>query len=148
MCRRQGWHKPVDPGAPFSDTISSALNLQNMRIQYARLFEKSAVIGGKPLLWLPLPTVPLRPGRPMTPSQYARSVGPLVSIERTGQPPLLFPESRATRGRRGAAVGLERKPLYVDLSSVAIAKRFDIKSAARKAVAQLPSLYAKYLRTD
>ena len=41
------------------------------KIRYAGVFEEGAVIGGQPLLWLPLPTVPLRRGRPMTPSQYA-----------------------------------------------------------------------------
>jgi Family of unknown function (DUF6441) len=49
------------------------------KIRYAGVFEEGAVIGGRPLLWLPLPSVPLRRGRPMAPSQYARSVGPLVA---------------------------------------------------------------------
>jgi hypothetical protein len=118
------------------------------KIRYAGVFEEGAVIGGKPLLWLPLPTVPLRRGRPMTPSQYARTVGPLVTIERPGRPPLLFPKPRAGRRGRRAAVDAERKPLYVGLSTVAIAKRFDIKGAAQKAAAQLPSLYAKHLKAD
>jgi Family of unknown function (DUF6441) len=118
------------------------------KIRYAGVFEEGAIIGGKPLLWLPLPSVPLRRGRPMTPSQYARSVGPLVSVERPGKPPLLFAKPRAGRRHRRAALAVDGKPLYVGLSSVAIAKRFDIKGAAQKAAAQLPSLYAKHLRTD
>jgi Family of unknown function (DUF6441) len=119
------------------------------KIRYAGVFEEGAVISGQPLLWLPLPNVPLRRGRPMTPSQYARSIGPLVSVQRPGGPPLLFPKPRSGRGRRRrAAVGVERKPLYVGLSSVAIAKRFNIKGAAQNAAAQLPSLYAKHLRAD
>jgi hypothetical protein len=118
------------------------------KIRYAGVFEDGAVIGGQPLLWLPLAGVPLRRGRPMTPAQYARSVGPLVSVERPGKPPLLFAKPRVTRrGRRGDASG-ERKPLYVGLPSVAIAKRFDIKGAAQKAAAQLPTLYAKNLKAD
>jgi uncharacterized protein DUF6441 len=119
------------------------------KIRYAGLFEEGAVISGQPLLWLPLPNVPLRRGRPMTPSQYARSIGPLVSVQRPGGPPLLFPKYRSGRGRRRrATVGAERKPLYVGLSSVAIAKRFNIKGAAQNAAAQLPSLFAKHLRAD
>jgi hypothetical protein len=83
------------------------------KIRYAGVFEEGAVIYGQPLLWLPLPNVPLRRGRPMTPSQYARSIGPLVSVQRPGGP-LLFPKPRSGRGRRRrAAVGAERKPLYV-----------------------------------
>ena len=116
------------------------------KIRYAGVFEEGAVISGQPLLWLPLPNVPLRRGRPMTPSQYARSIGPLVSVQRPGGPPLLFPKPRSGRGRRRrAAVGAERKPLYVGLSSVAISKRFNIKGAAQNAAAQLPSLFAKHL---
>jgi hypothetical protein len=52
------------------------------KIRYAGVFEEGVVIGGQPLLWLPLPNVPLRRGQPMTPSQYARSIGPLVSVQR------------------------------------------------------------------
>src|SRR4051812_27090966 len=112
------------------------------KIRYAGVFEEGAVIGGQPLLWLPLPNVPLRRGRPMTPSQYARSVGPLVSVQRPGAPPLLFPKQRKGRRRRGSSTA-ERKPLYVGLSSVAIAKRFNIKGAAQNAAAQLPSLFER-----
>ena len=132
---------------PQGDSLRPAAFLFH-KIRYAGVFEEGAVIGGKPLLWLPLPNVPLRRGHPMTPSQYARSVGPLVSVERPGRPPLLFPANRSKRGRRRAAAVAERKPLYVGLSSVAIVKRFDIKGAAQKAAAQLPALYAKHLRTD
>ncbi len=132
---------------PQGDSMRPAAFLFH-KIRYAGVFEEGAVIGGKPLLWLPLPNVPLRRGRPMTPSQYARSVGPLVSVERPGRPPLLFPGSRSKRGRRRAVAAADRKPLYVGLTSVAIAKRFDIKGAAQKAAAQLPSLYAKHLRSD
>lgn len=81
----------------------------------------------------------------MTPSQYVRSVGPLVSVQRPGSPPLLFPKYRAKRSRRRAAESLGRKPLYIGLSAVHIAKRFDIKDAVQKAAAQVPALYARHL---
>ena len=118
------------------------------KIRYAGVFEEGAVIRGQPLLWLPLGNVPIRRGRPMTPSQYVRSVGPLVSVQRPGSPPLLFAKYRAKRSRRRAAESLSRKPLYIGISSATIAKRFDIKGAAQQAAAQLPTLYAKHLRTD
>lgn len=119
------------------------------KISYARVFEEGAVIQGKPMLWLPLPGVPSRRGLAMTPSQYVRSIGPLVSVQRPGKPPLLFAGPHSGRGGRKAKTSNgERKPLYVGLSSVAIHKRFYIKGAVQKAAAQLPSLYAKYLRAD
>src|SRR6476646_11057850 len=97
---------------PQGDSLRLAAFIYH-KIRYAGVFEEGAVISGQPLLWLPLPTVPLRRGRPMTPSQYARSIGPLVSVQRPGGPPLLFPTPRSGRGRRRrAAVGAERKPLY------------------------------------
>jgi Family of unknown function (DUF6441) len=130
---------------PQGDSLRPAAFIYH-KIRYAGVFEEGAIIGGQPLLWLPLPTVPLRRGRPMTPSQYARSVGPLVSVQRPGSPPLLFPKYRSGRRRRNGTTGKERKPLYVGLSSVAIAKRFNIKGAAQNAAALLPSLFEKHLR--
>jgi hypothetical protein len=143
------WQNPlrVNIYPPQGDSLRPAAFIYH-KIRYAGVFEEGAVIGGKPLLWLPLPTVPLRRGRPMTPSQYVRAVGPLVSVQRPGKPPLLFAKPRAGRRGRRSSATVERKPLYVGLSSVAIAKRFDIKGAAQKAAAQLPSLYAKYLKAD
>src|SRR6476660_1481334 len=65
------------------------------KIRYAGVFEEGAVIGGKPLLWLPLSNVPIRRGRPIRPAEYVRSLGPLVSVQRPGSPPLLLPKDRA-----------------------------------------------------
>jgi hypothetical protein len=118
------------------------------KIRYAGVFEEGAVIRGQPLLWLPLGNVPVRRGHPMTPSQYVRSVGPLVSIQRPDSPPVLFAKYRPKRGRRRTADSLRRKPLYVGIPTATIAKRFDIKGATQQAAAQLPALYAKHLRTD
>jgi hypothetical protein len=132
---------------PQGDSMHPAAFIYH-KIRYAGVFEEGTVIGGQPLLWLPLAGVPLRRGRPMTPAQYTRSIGPLVSVERPGKPPLLFAKPRAGRRGRRAATRVERKPLYIGLSNVAITKRFDIKGAAQKAAAQLPALYAKNLRAD
>ena len=118
------------------------------KIRYAGVFEEGAVIAGKPLLWLPLNGVPIRRGRPMLPSEYVRSVGPLVSVQRPGRPPLLFAKHRPKRRRRRAAESLGRKPLYVGLSAVEIGKRFDVRGAAVQAANQLPALYEKHLRTN
>src|SRR4029079_3825172 len=99
-CVRNGsppWRDNLAP--PQGESLRPAAFIYH-KIRYAGVFEEGAVIGGQPLLWLPLPTVPLRRGRPMTPSQYARSVGPLVSVQRPGSPPLLFPKYRSGRRRR------------------------------------------------
>lgn len=129
---------------PQGDSLRPAAFIFH-KIRYAGVFEEGAVIAGQPLLWLPLPSVPLRRGRPMTPSQYVRSIGPLVSAQRPGGPPLLFSKYRSGRRRRKAG-NQDRKPLYIGLTSVEIAKRFDIKGAARNAAAQLPDLFEKHLR--
>jgi len=50
------------------------------KIRYAGVFEEGAVIGGQPFLWLPLPTVPLRRGRPMN----AIAICPLDRPSRIG----------------------------------------------------------------
>ena len=118
------------------------------KIRYAGVFEEGAVIAGKPLLWLPLSDVPVRRGRPMLPSEYARSVGPLVSVQRPGRPSLLFAKHQPKRRRRRAAESLGRKPLYIGLSAVEIAKRFDVRGAAVLAANQLPALYEKHLRIN
>src|SRR4029078_10248040 len=112
---------------PQGDSMRPAAFIYH-KIRYAGVFEEGAVISGQPLLWLPLPNVPLRRGRPMTPSQYARSIRPLVSAQHRGGPRLLSPKYGPNRAPRGGGVaGSEPKPLYVGLSSVAIAKRFNIK---------------------
>ncbi len=131
---------------PQGDSLRPAAFIFH-KIRYAGVFEDGAIIGGAPFLWLPLDTVPLRRGRPVTPSQYVKSIGPLVSVQRPGRPPLLFPKYRSARRRRGKTTSKDRKPLYVGLTSVAIAKRFNIKAAAQNAAALLPSLFEKHLRS-
>jgi hypothetical protein len=132
---------------PQGDSIRPAAFIFH-KIRYAGVFEQGALIAGKPLLWLPLNSVPVRRGRPMLPSEYARSVGPLVSVQRPGRPPLLFAKHQPKRRRRRAAESLGRKSLYVGLSAVEIARRFDVRGAAVEAANQLPALYEKHLRTD
>jgi hypothetical protein len=92
--------------------------------------------------------MPLRRGRLKTSSQYARSVGALISVERLDRPPLLFEKYRSGKGHRRAAAGADRKPPYIGLSTVAIAKRFGLQARAQKVAAQLPTLYAKHLKED
>lgn len=126
-------------------------------LNYLDIFERGGVISGKPYIWLPLPSVPKIRGRDhMTPRQYVKNIGPLVTIRRDGKPPMLGAvvtgSARAqpfgtfvTKGRlkRGAAGKGARRivPLFVAVTSVVIPKKFDVTSEIEKAAQKLPSLY-------
>lgn len=131
-------------------------------IQYAGVFEEGATITGKPRLWLPLPSAPKRVGRQkMTPALYIKSIGPLVTIERPGKPPLLA--GKIATKRRGSKTGkvslsaLKRGgagapstlvPLFVGIDRVNIRDRFSIREIAGRAAARLGDLYLKHLNPD
>ncbi|MDG4903217.1 DUF6441 family protein [Mesorhizobium sp. WSM4962] len=146
---------------PKGRTSIDAAALIYHKIQYAGVFEKGAVIGGKPTLWLPLPTAPKRAGRSkMTPALYVRTVGPLVSIERPGKPPLLAGRIATNRRgqinkgkvtlsalRRGAAGAPSTLvPLFIGVDRVSIRDRFSIAEITGRAAARLGALYVKHLR--
>ncbi|RWN44766.1 MAG: hypothetical protein EOR96_00010 [Mesorhizobium sp.] len=134
-------------------------------IQYAGVFEEGSTITGKPRLWLPLPSAPKRVGRQkMTPALYIKSIGPLVSIERPGKPPLLA--GKIATNRRGQAKGNQSKvtlsalrrggagkastlvPLFVGIDRVNIRDRFSIRQITERAAARLGELYLKNLNPD
>ena len=121
------------------------------KVPYAAVFEEGAVIRGKPYMWLPLASVPMRSGgRRMTPSQYVRSVGPLVSIVSRSGTPMLLAKYRAKGGRRRSGGGTrdQRKPLYVGVAIAFIDKRFDIAGVVARASERLPALYEKHFEAD
>ncbi|RWB26894.1 MAG: hypothetical protein EOQ42_28325 [Mesorhizobium sp.] len=131
-------------------------------IHYAGVFEEGATITGKPRLWLPLPSAPKRVGRQkMTPALYIKTIGPLVSIERSGKPPLLA--GKIATNRRGSKTGkvslsaLKRGgagapstlvPLFVGIDRVNIRDRFSIREITERAAARLGDLYLKHLNPD
>jgi hypothetical protein len=132
------------------------------KVPYAIAFEEGAIIQGKPLLWLPLPTVPIgRGGRPIPASKFRQQVGmPLYTIRRSGKPPMLGAHVRTSgsRGvsltalRRGRAPGakgtLRLMPLYVGVEAVKMPKRFAVREAIRRAADRLPELYLKHFRDE
>src|SRR5204863_9920903 len=60
-----------------------------LRPAFLNIFETGGTIQGKPLLWLPLDTVPLGAnGKRLTPKQYIERIGPLHSA-RGAKTPLL-----------------------------------------------------------
>jgi hypothetical protein len=130
------------------------------KIPYAGVFEEPTQISGKPMLWLPLPTVPMGSGgRRLTPSQYRAKVGhPLYSLKRAGGPPLLGANVR-TSGSRSVSLSLLKRgrnpggrgtvkliPLYVGVPAVKLRKRFGIGAIVRAAADQLGALYIKHLK--
>lgn len=139
---------------------AAALIFHNIR--YAGVFEEGATISGKPRLWLPLKDTPKRAGRQkMTPALYIKTIGPLISIERPGKPPLLAGKiatnrrgsktgkvslSALKRGGAGAASTLV--PLFIGIERVSIRDRFSIRQITERAAARLGSLYLKHLNPN
>ncbi|RWC29848.1 MAG: hypothetical protein EOS70_23455 [Mesorhizobium sp.] len=132
------------------------------KIQYAGIFEEGGTISGKPRLWIPLPNAPKRIGRSkITPALYIKSIGPLVSIERPGKPPLLA--GKIATNRRGSKTGkvslsaLKRGgkgapstlvPVFIGIDRVTIRDRFSIRQITDRAAARLGELYLKHLNPN
>jgi hypothetical protein len=130
------------------------------KIPYAGVFEDGATIGGKPLLWLPLKTVPLGTGgRQLTPRQFIARIGPLVSVNIPGRRPLLVGKGgrstilrateKVTRLRKGAVARGIRSvsvPLFVGIEAVAIRKKFHLRDIFSRAGASLGAFYLKNLK--
>ncbi|TGQ95420.1 hypothetical protein EN851_07840 [Mesorhizobium sp. M8A.F.Ca.ET.208.01.1.1] len=143
---------------------AAALIFHNIR--YAGVFEEGAVISGKPRLWLPLKDTPKRAGRQkMTPALYVKTIGPLVSIERPGKPPLLAGRIATSRrskpgqdGRHKVSLAALRRggagapstlvPLFIGIDRVSIKDRFSIRQITERAAARLGELYLKNLRVS
>jgi hypothetical protein len=127
------------------------------KIRYANVFEQGATIRGKPLLWLPLPTVPLggRGSHPLTPAQYRDRIGELRSVNRPGKAPLLIGRGSREGITRASATSVRvRKravkagsilgqwvPLYVGVPSSNVPKRFDLRGAVRLATERIDDYY-------
>jgi len=141
-------------------------------INYADIFETGKEIHGDPLIWLPLPSVPpwrgsgIRfggyvPRRHMTPSQYVRTIGPLITLRRPGKHPILAAVIRrgtkaqpfgkfATRAqlKRGAKGRGQDEviPLYVGVPSVRIGKKWNVTEALLQAANKIPQFYQEELK--
>lgn len=145
------------------DVLNPAVYIHST-INYSDVFETGATIRGQPYLWLPLPTVPPGRNRPhMTPKEYVRQVGPLVTMRRPGKPPMLGAvvksaakaqpfgafASRATL-RAGRFRGMRSRgtvrtiPLFVGVLAVNIPKKFDVKAACEDAFKNLDHYYAQH----
>lgn len=149
---------------PSGNVLNPAVYVHST-INYSDVFETGAVIEGQPYLWLPLPSVPPGKNRPhMTPREYVRNVGPLVTMRRPGKPPMLGAvvrmagkaqpfgafASRATL-RAGRFRGMRSRgkvqtiPLFVGVLRVTIEKKFDVKGACEDAFKNLDTYYAQHM---
>jgi len=129
-----------------------------LRPAYLNVFETGGTIQGKPLLWLPLDTVPLgASGKRLTPKQYVDRIGSLHSV-RGGKTPLLVGKGtrgqilRATakavrfRKRAGLQQGQVNIPLFVGVRAVNIRKKFDLAGIVASTRAKLGELYLKNIK--
>jgi hypothetical protein len=131
------------------------------RIPYAGVFEEGETIRGRPRLWIPLKSAPLRMGRKrMTPQDYMAHVGPLQFFQPPGGKPLLFAKMKAkkagtkvtlsklraarTATGRGTTVSV---PIFVGVDAVSIRKRLDIGSIVARASSRLAQLYSQAFRS-
>lgn len=147
---------------PNKETPLNPAGIVFHKIPYAHVFETGARVGGKPILWLPLPGVPLggRGSHPLTPAEYSQRIGELRSVNRPGKPPLLIGRgSRAGILRATATQVRVRKravksgsilgqwvPLFVGVPAVTDPRRFDVRGAIRQAAAQFQGFYDRAMR--
>lgn len=145
---------------PSGDVLNPAVYIHST-INYSDVFETGATIQGQPYLWLPLPSVPPGKNRPhMTPREYVRQVGPLVTMRRPGKPPMLGAvvkrmakaqpfgafaskvQLKAGRARKRGTV--QTIPMFVGVLAVNIPKKFDVKAACEAAFKELAHYYAQH----
>ncbi len=122
------------------------------KIPYAEVFETGATIRGKPLMWVPTSWAPKRSGgKRMDAAAYSRMLGPLVSINRPGRPPML---AAPMKGRAGSAVTMSKlqkgkgggegtvlTPILIGLSAVNLRKRFHLYRIIERGRASLAAAY-------
>ncbi len=154
-------------------------------INYADVFQKGATIRGgsggraaSPYLWLPFPNVPPNPGsgvkfgglvhrQHMTPSQYVRKVGPLITVQRRGKLPLLaaIVEGRETKPSAGRlrrtaqrrllrATAFSKKKqthlvfMFYAVRQITIPQKFDVDSAVDQVFEEFQAAYDTNVRPD
>lgn len=140
------------------------------KIPYAGIFEEGGTISGKPILWIPLPTIPKRFGdKPMTAERFRVKIGPLFQLNRPGRRPLLMARVQSgfiarhqglsrLRGslgkaqydiaslRTGARNGNTMIPAFVGITQVQIEKKFGVVDAVQRAADRLPEFFLRNLK--
>jgi hypothetical protein len=98
----------------------------------AFVFEEGITIAGKPLLWIPTSSSARFP----SPSRFVKRGGKLTFARIRGTP-VLFDAADKDRHRR---------PLYIGVPSVRIAKKWRIFEIAKKHVEKIGFLFVKFFR--
>ena len=164
---QRGLRAEVSPKSGIATTEAAAHVFHTRR--FASIFETGGRISGKPLLWLPLPTLPDKLGvKLMTPRNFVRSVGPLFSIKAPGKRPLLGAYMQGVAGskvtiaklRRGAALaklgvrdrrgaygtrGVVSVPVFVGVQQVTLQARWNLTGVYATAVENLEPNYSRRL---
>lgn len=129
--------------------------------RYANIFARGGTITGKPLLWVPLRTAPVKiAGQRPTPKLFVENIGPLVKLRGTRRPLLAGQSLRAVQGRHATvgqlktgarnaqarrAGGKGRRtvavPMFIGVPSVKIPKLVDMDSIFNRVSQQLPQLF-------
>jgi hypothetical protein len=132
-----------------------------LRPAYLNVFQEGATVAGKPLLWVPLDSVPDGDrGRKLTPKQYTQRVGPLHSARGADTPMLVgkgttktitratskFVRFRKKAVTSGKLQGSANVPLYVGISAARIKKRMSLSAVVRRVASQVGELFQKHLR--
>lgn len=136
-------------------------------INYSDIFETGKTITGHPFLWMPMHWVPPMLGagtmfggvirRPhMTPKQFVRYVGPLITMRVPGKPPMLGSPvpgrgkvsrqkvRRANVRRLSGMKARELTVMFIGVRSVTIPKKFDATGAMERSGAE-DNMAAYYL---
>lgn len=133
------------------------------RIPYAGVFESGITISGNPMLWLPLPNIPLRfGGNRLTPALFVQKIGPLHSVNIPGKPPMLaaYISSAADPGKitvrklkSGALRRVQRGPnsvisvpIFYGISTVQLKARFQLDQVFDRAKSNLGTYYLQRMK--
>jgi hypothetical protein len=136
------------------------------RIIYAGVFERGVVIGGHPLLWIPISGTPARIGsKKFTPKNYQELIGPLHFINVPGKAPMLagyvaakrapkrisvakLRQGHAAKAGKGDGVVYRSIPLFVGVSQVKLSAKFHLQDVFSKASANIAPRYAKFIKAE
>lgn len=147
--------KPSAGQAPSIDakvTIASSIN-------FLGVFENGATIGGKPLLWLPLPDIPQKVGgQAMRPALFKAKFGPLRSARHSPIPLLLgqiavgsgglTPTTKKTAYRFKRAATAKQTawvPVFVGITQVQLKKRLQYLEILKDAQSLIQQRYDYYV---
>lgn len=137
-------------------------------IPYANIFARGGTIKGKPLLWIPLPTAPVKiDGKHPTPKLFIQNIGPLTRLKGTRRPLLAGDSLRGIEGRHAtvgqlktgarhvkerASGGRGRKtvkvPMFVGVASARIPARVNMTRIFADVQRQLPDLFVERLKAQ